>query len=227
MVEFKNVFVRFGDNIVFANLNFSVKPGEFVFIVGPTGSGKSTLMRLIYMDIFPDSGKVIVGGYDSSRIKKRHIPFLRRKLGVVFQDFKLLEDRNVFENVAFALYVTRARRREISRRVIRALGEVGLSHKRDDMPDELSGGEQQRVAIARAIVNEPFLILADEPTGNLDPATSIEIVDLLRQINLRGTSIIMATHNYMLVERVSEAKIYLIKGYKLHPVSIENRKGWL
>ncbi len=215
MVEFQNVSVWFGDNLVFKNLNFKVNDGEFVFIAGPTGSGKSTLLRLIYMDILPNRGKVIVGKFDSSRIKRKQIPYLRRRLGIVFQDFKLLEDRNVFENVALALHVTGARKKEVNKKVLTALAEVGLSHKKNNMPEELSGGEQQRVAIARAIVNEPFLILADEPTGNLDPETSIEIIELLKKINLRGTSIIMATHNYSLIERVKEAKIYQISNFNL------------
>ena len=215
MVEFNNVSVWFDDNLVFKDLNFKVNDGEFVFVTGPTGSGKSTLLRLIYMDIFPNRGKVIVGRFDSRKIKKRQIPYLRRRLGIVFQDFKLLDDRNVFENVAFALYVTGAKRKEINRKVLMALTEVGLSHKKNSMPDELSGGEQQRVAIARAIVNEPFLILADEPTGNLAPDTSTEIIELLKRINLRGTSIIMATHNYSIIEMVKDAKVFQISNHTL------------
>ncbi len=215
MVEFHNVSVWFGDNLVFKDLNFIVPDGKFVFITGPTGSGKSTLLRLIYMDIFPNRGRVVVGRFDSRRIKKRQIPYLRRRLGIVFQDFKLLEDRNVFENVAFALYVTGAKKKEVNRKVLTALAEVGLSHKKSSMPDELSGGEQQRVAIARAIVNEPFLLLADEPTGNLDPETSKEIIELLRKINLRGTSVIVATHNYSIIEMISEAEVYQISNYNL------------
>ncbi len=215
MVEFQNVSVWFGDNLVFKDLNFKVEDGEFVFITGPTGSGKSTLLRLIYMDIFPNRGRVIVGKFDSKRIKKRQIPYLRRRLGIIFQDFKLLDDRNVFENVAFALYVTGAKRKEVNKKVLMALAEVGLSHKKNSMPDELSGGEQQRVAIARAIVNEPFLILADEPTGNLDPDTSAEIIELLMRIHLRGTSVIMATHNYSLIEMIKDAKVYQISNFSL------------
>jgi cell division transport system ATP-binding protein len=215
MVEFQNVSIWFGDNLVFKDLNFKVNEGEFVFIAGPTGSGKSTLLRLIYMDIFPNRGKVIVGKFDSSKIKRKHIPYLRRRLGIVFQDFKLLEDRNVFENVALALHVTGAKKKEVNKKVLTSLAEVGLSHKKNNMPEELSGGEQQRVAIARAIANEPFLILADEPTGNLDPDTSIEIIELLKKINLRGTSIIMATHNYSLIERVKDAKVYQISNFNL------------
>jgi cell division transport system ATP-binding protein len=215
MVEFYNVSVWFGDNLVFKDLNLVVPDGKFVFITGPTGSGKSTLLRLIYMDIFPNRGRVVVGKFDSRRIKKRQIPYLRRRLGIVFQDFKLLEDRNVFENVAFALYVTGAKRKEVNRRVLTALAEVGLSHKKNSMLDELSGGEQQRVAIARAIVNDPFLLLADEPTGNLDPESSKEIIELLKKINLRGTSVIVATHNYSIIEMISDAEVYQISNYNL------------
>ncbi len=215
MVEFHHVSVWFGDNLVFKDLNFVVPDGKFVFITGPTGSGKSTLLRLIYMDIFPNRGRVVVGKFDSKRIKRRQIPYLRRRLGIVFQDFKLLEDRNVFENVAFALYVTGAKKKEVNRRVLMALAEVGLSHKKNSMPDELSGGEQQRVAIARAIVNDPFLLLADEPTGNLDPETSKEIIELLRKINFRGTSVIVATHNYSIIEMISDAEVYQISNYNL------------
>ncbi len=215
MVEFHNVSVWFWDNLVFKDLNFIVPDGKFVFITGPTGSGKSTLLRLVHMDIFPNRGRVVVGRFDSRRIKKRQIPYLRRRLGIVFQDFKLLEDRNVFENIAFALYVTGAKKKEVNRKVLTALAEVGLSHKKNSMPDELSGGEQQRVAIARAIVNEPFLLLADEPTGNLDPGTSKEIIELLRKINFRGTSVIVATHNYSIIEMISDAEVYQISNYNL------------
>ncbi|MEN3037984.1 MAG: cell division ATP-binding protein FtsE [Candidatus Kryptonium sp.] len=215
MVKFQNVSVWFGDNLVFNDLNLRIGEGEFIFITGPTGSGKSTFLRLIYMDIFPNRGKVIVGSFDSRKIKKRQIPYLRRQLGIVFQDFKLLEDRNVFENVAFTLYVTGAKKKEINKKVLTALAEVGLSHKKNNLPEELSGGEQQRVAIARAIVNDPFLILADEPTGNLDPDTSAGIIELLLKINQRGTSVIMATHNYSIVEMVKNAKAFQISNYNL------------
>jgi cell division transport system ATP-binding protein len=153
------------------------------------------------MDKQPAEGHVVVGDYNSLFIRKSEVPFLRRKLGIVFQDFRLFADRDVFDNVAFTLEVIGARQKEIKRRVLRALADVGLSHKARKMPDELSGGEQQRVAIARAIVNEPLLLLADEPTGNLDPETAAGIMDVLLRINTRGTSILMATHNYDMVQR--------------------------
>ena len=214
MIEFKNVFISFKNQPILENINLRINQGEFVSIVGETGIGKTTLLRLIYMDIFPDSGNVTVGKFNSLTIKKNEIPHLRRTLGIVFQDFKLLEDRNIYENVAFALQVTNVKKNEIQKKVLRVLADVGLSHKRSNMPYELSGGEQQRVVIARALVNEPLAILADEPTGNLDPNTSFEILDLLKEINLKGTAILLATHNYELVRR-SESRILQIKDGKI------------
>jgi cell division transport system ATP-binding protein len=210
MIHFNNVSVAFDNQPVLVNVDLHIKPAEFISIVGESGVGKTTLLRLIYFDVFPNEGTVSVGGYESLVITKHDIPKVRRKIGVVFQDFKLLEDRNVYDNVAFALEVTNVKRVEISRRVLRVLADVGLSHKRNSMPHELSGGEQQRVVIARALSNEPFVLLADEPTGNLDPATSMDILQLLKTINTRGTAVILATHNYELVRR-SESKIIQIK----------------
>ena len=171
MIYFDHVSVVFDGQPVLQDVNLHIKQGEFVSLVGETGVGKTTLLRMIYFDVIPTQGTVIVGDYNSSKLRKRDIPRLRRRLGVVFQDFKLLEDRNVYDNVAFALEVTGTKRVEIGKRVLRVLADVGLSHKRNSMPHELSGGEQQRVVIARALVNEPLVLLADEPTGNLDPAT--------------------------------------------------------
>ncbi len=197
-------------------VNIEVRNGEFVYLVGPTGAGKSSVLKLIYMDEFPDEGYVLVDEYSSQDIRDKEIPHLRRKLGIIFQDFKLLEDRDVFENVAFALRVTGARTKDIKKKTLRALGEVGLSHKSRKMPDELSGGEQQRVAIARAIINEPFILLADEPTGNLDPQTAVEILNLLDKQNARGTAVLMATHNYELVNSMSKRIVSIKNGRTLN-----------
>ncbi len=212
MIELKNVCVSFENQRVLDHINFSMKPGEFVYLVGQTGAGKSSLLRLLYFDLKPERGLVRIGDYFSNTITDNQIPYLRRKLGIVFQDFKLLDDRNAYDNVAFALYVTNTKRSEIKKRTLFALADVGLSHKRYSMPYELSGGEQQRVVIARALVNNPIAIIADEPTGNLDPTTSYEIMDLLRKINLRGTAILMATHNYDLLKKYPARIVQLKNG---------------
>ncbi|MFQ5823527.1 MAG: cell division ATP-binding protein FtsE [bacterium] len=212
MVKIHNVKMTYPNGDGLESINLEIQNGEFVFLVGPTGAGKSTVLKLIYMEEFPVEGYVIVDKYDSLNIRKRDIPYLRRELGIIFQDFKLLEDRDVFENVAFALKVIGARRKDIKKKSLRALAEVGLSHKSRKMPHELSGGEQQRVAIARAIVNEPFILLADEPTGNLDPKTSIEIMHILEKVNARGTAILMATHNYQLVNGIAKRIVSIKNG---------------
>ncbi len=200
VVRLTNVHLRYRGGEGLKGVNLTVRAGEFVFLVGPSGAGKSTVLRLIYMAEPPSDGQVVVGRFNSNKIAPKEIPYLRRQLGIIFQDFKLLEDRNVYDNVAFTLQVTGAKRKDIKRKVLRALANVGLSHKRYKMPTELSGGEQQRVAIARALVNEPLILLADEPTGNLDPVTTQGIMDLLEKINARGTAVLMATHNYSLFE---------------------------
>jgi len=212
MIDLNNVSVSFDGQHVLDGINFSMKQSEFVYLVGQTGMGKSTLLRLMYFDLLPSSGKVRISSYNSSSITGRQIPRIRRRLGIVFQDFKLLEDRNVYDNVAFALFVTNARRSEIKKKVLHVLADVGLSHKRYQMPHELSGGEQQRVVIARALVNEPVVLLADEPTGNLDPTSSAEIMELLTKINMRGTAILMATHNYDLVKKYPARVVQLKEG---------------
>lgn len=212
MIYFDHVTVAFGEHTVFEDVNLHIKQGEFVSLVGETGVGKTTLLRLMYFDVLPTYGTVMIGDYNSSRVTKREIPKLRRRLGVVFQDFKLLEDKNVYNNIAFTLEVTGTRRGEIVKRVLRVLADVGLSHKRNNMPHELSGGEQQRVVIARALVNEPLVLLADEPTGNLDPTTSFEILELLQKINKQGTAVILATHNYDIVKKSGSRVIQLKEG---------------
>ena len=222
IVDIRDATVSFDGQRVLDAVSFTMNTGEFVYLVGQTGSGKSSLLRLLYVDLKPERGTVRVAGYASETIRNRQIPYLRRKLGIVFQDFKLLEDRNVYDNVAFALYVTSAKRAEIKRKVLLALADVGLSHKRAHRPHELSGGEQQRVVIARAIVNDPPLLLADEPTGNLDPASSAEIMDVLGKINMRGTAVLMATHNYELVRKF-KARIVQLKEGKLHEVELKEK----
>ena len=194
------------------DLNLEIERGDFVCLTGRTGSGKSTLMKLIYMEERPTSGRVLVDGLSSDRVRPREIPLLRRRLGVLFQDFKLLAERTAFENVAFALHVTGTPLREIRRKVTRALGQVGLGHKRNSYPGQLSGGEQQRVALARALVNDPVLLLADEPTGNLDQKVGEGIVDLFRKVNRQGTSVLMATHNLGLIERLPARRCHLDGG---------------
>jgi cell division transport system ATP-binding protein len=200
MIEFFNADLHYDGKQILRNISFRIKRGEFVYLIGPSGAGKSSILKLIYFDEFPSSGSVVINQYSSAKMRIKDIPFLRRSVGVIFQDFKLLTDRNVFDNIAFALRVTGAKNADIRKRVIRVLTEVGLGHKRNRYPAELSGGEQQRVAIARALVNNPFILLADEPTGNLDPEAARDVVELLVKINQRGTAILMATHNYNLLK---------------------------
>jgi cell division transport system ATP-binding protein len=212
MIRFTNVTLAFDRHTVLDDVSFEVRPGEFAFLVGQTGSGKSTILRLMYMDLMPTRGVVTVGKYNSSLITKPEQPYLRRTLGIVFQDFRLLEDRDVFDNVAFTLHVTGTPAKDIKRRVLRALADVGLAHHRQKYAHELSGGEQQRLVIARALVNNPSFLLADEPTGNLDPLTSREILQLLKDINTRGTAVIMATHNYDLIRKSNERVLQVREG---------------
>ena len=212
MLSFNNVEFRYKNQTIFTDLNFELDEGEFAFLIGKSGIGKSTLLQMIYMNLFPSSGYIRVNGYDTNTVKPRQLPALRKKLGVVFQDFKLLQDRNVYENLAFVLEVTHTPRKEIRPKINNVLSDVGLSIKRLNMPDQLSGGEQQRIAIARALLNDPLLILADEPTGNLDPETSNGILDLLTTINKRGTAVLVATHNYEMVKKMNARIIKLEDG---------------
>jgi len=212
MIEFYNVHTIIDEKAILKNITFRILKNEFAFLTGSSGAGKSTILRHIYMDIFPREGMVIVENFSSAKITEKEIPFLRRKLGVIFQDFKLLQDRNVFENVAFALRVTGAKPNEIKRKVMRVLAEVNLGQKRNDYPNELSGGEQQRVAIARAIVNDPFIILADEPTGNLDFTSTVEIMEILEKINRQGTAVLMATHSEEILKRYKHRVIKIKDG---------------
>ncbi|MCK6559618.1 cell division ATP-binding protein FtsE [candidate division KSB1 bacterium] len=216
LVRLSNVALQYPGGDGLKSVNLTVRKGEFVFLVGPTGAGKSTVLRMIYMAEKPSDGTVVVGRFNSKTITSGQIPLLRRQLGIVFQNFRLLEDRNVYDNVAFALIVTGCKQREIKRNVLRVLANVGLSHKRYSMPHELSGGEQQRVAIARALVNNPFVLLADEPTGNLDPVATAGIMELLDKINARGTAILMATHHYNLVEGVGKRVVRIEGGVTIN-----------
>lgn len=223
MLSFNNVYYSYNNSPVLENISFEIDAGEFVFLIGKSGAGKSTLLQLIYMNILPQMGNVKVAEFDSQNIKRKDLPFLRRKLGVIFQEFRLLKDRTVFENLAFILEVTNVSSREIKRKINDVLTDVGLSHRRNAYPKELSGGEQQRIAIARAIINEPMLILADEPTGNLDPETSNEIVEILKRINSRGTAILFATHNYEFLKK-SNFKILKIDNGKIYKAVIKQKE---
>ncbi|MFQ6606225.1 MAG: cell division ATP-binding protein FtsE [Fidelibacterota bacterium] len=200
MIKLENVTYNYKRSPGVVNVNLTVDEGEFVFLIGPTGSGKTTILRLIYMSILPDSGTVFVNKYRSDKIRRRQIPRLRREVGMIFQDYHLLGDRNLFENVALPLHVLGYSRLEIAERVQDVLQAVGLEDKERHYPDDLSGGEQQRACIARALVKEPSILLADEPTGNLDPITSFEFIKLLEEINQEGTTILMASHNYGLIK---------------------------
>jgi cell division transport system ATP-binding protein len=200
------------DIIALSNISFEIENGEFVFIVGPSGAGKSTLIKLLLKEEEPTSGSIVINKKDITKLKKREIPYLRRSMGVVFQDFRLLPNKTVFENVAFAMEIVGAHPKEIRRKVPMVLSLVGLSDKANKYPRQLSGGEQQRVSLARAIVNEPSILIADEPTGNLDPDTSWEIVKLISEINKRGTTVVMATHAKDIVDAMKKRVIALEKG---------------
>lgn len=201
MIEFQHVWFEREGRVILADLDFEIDRGEFAYVLGQTGSGKSTLLRLVLFDHRPTQGVVFVGEYDSATIQERQIPYIRRRIGFVFQDYKLLKDRTVFENVAFALSVTGTKGSEVKRRTLALLSQVDLLHKRDEHPTSLSGGEQQRVAIARALINEPYVLLADEPTANMDKESTEQVMEILSHVNARGTSILMATHDIGLVER--------------------------
>jgi len=198
--------------VALADVNVVIPPGDFVFLVGPSGAGKSTFIRLLIREQLPTAGRVVVAGKDLSRIRRREVPRLRRRIGIVFQDFRLLPNKTVFENVAFALEVTGSSRTDIRRRVPQLLNLVGLHEHDEHLPTQLSGGEQQRVAIARALVHDPAMLIADEPTGNLDPVTSWEIIQLLIQINGLGTTVLMATHNQEIVNAMRRRVLALEHG---------------
>ena len=213
MIEFTDVVKSYREgNDALKGVNMQIEDGEFCFLVGPSGSGKSTIIKLITGELKPTSGTVHVNGYSLERIRKREVPYLRRTVGVVFQDFRLISKMTVYDNVAFAMRVVGAREREIRERVPYVLNLVGLSSKEHRHPGELSGGEQQRLAIARALINNPSTIIADEPTGNLDPQMSFEIMSLLQEINNLGTTMLVVTHAKDLVERFSKRTIVINDG---------------
>lgn len=202
IIEIKNAAIFQRENLVLSNVNLTLHKGEFIYLIGRTGSGKSSLLKTLYGELPARDGIVRVAGYDLTQLKRKDIPYLRRKIGIVFQDFQLLFDRSVEKNLEFVLGATGwTEKAEISRRIDEVLAKVGLSDKRKSMPHQMSGGEQQGVAIARALLNEPDVILADEPTGNLDPDTTLEVMKLLRNISENGTAVLMATHNYTLMQK--------------------------
>jgi len=213
MIEFKNVSKVYvtGTEAVH-NATFSIDKGEFAFLVGTSGSGKSTLIKLILKEEEASQGNIIINGKDITYLRQKRVPYLRRSMGVVFQDFRLLPDKTIYDNVAFAMHIVRATPKHIRRQVPMVLSLVGLSNKAKMYPNELSGGEQQRVALARALVNNPSMIIADEPTGNLDPETAWDIMNLLNEINARGTTVVMATHAKDIVDKMKKRVIQIDKG---------------
>ncbi|KJB88867.1 cell division protein FtsE [Paenibacillus sp. E194] len=213
MIEMQDVWKTYQDGShALRGISVQIDKDEFVYLVGPSGAGKSTFMKLIYREEVPTKGQIFVSGFNIGKLKQRKIPFVRRNIGVVFQDFRLLPKLTAYENVAFAMEVIEAPKKVIKRRVPEVLELVGLKHKMNSLPAQLSGGEQQRIAIARAIVNNPSVIVADEPTGNLDPETSWGIMKLLEEINFRGTTIVMATHNKDIVNSMRKRVIAIEQG---------------
>ena len=213
MIQIYGASMRYKADIeVLQNVNMSVDKAEFAFLVGPSGAGKTTVLRLLYHELVPTEGQIIVAGQNLSQIKSAQLPYFRRKLGVVFQDFKLLPNKTVAQNIAFSMRVTGARRSQIRRNVDRVLEWTSLDHRRDALPEDISGGEQQRASIARAMVNDPLIILADEPTGNLDPELSLEIMGLFERLNRQGTTVLVATHDIGLVRHLGKRVIRIDGG---------------
>ncbi|MEE1231305.1 MAG: cell division ATP-binding protein FtsE [Phascolarctobacterium sp.] len=201
-----------GGSVALQDVNVHIEPGEFVFVVGPSGAGKSTFIKMLFREVLPTTGSIFVNGMDILSLSPKEIPFMRRQLGIIFQDYRLLPDRTVYENVAFAMQVIEAPHRKIKRQVMNMLDLVGLRHRANAYPNELSGGEQQRIAIARAIVNDPVFVIADEPTGNLDPETSWDIMEIFKEINDSGTTIVMATHDKEVVDAMGKRVIAIEHG---------------
>ncbi|MGX7059270.1 cell division ATP-binding protein FtsE [Vagococcus humatus] len=226
MIEMKDVMKKYPNGTTaIRNISIKIDQGEFVYVVGPSGAGKSTFIKLLYREEKATKGKLNVCGYDLVKIKNRNVPYLRREIGTVFQDYKLLPKKTVYENVAYAMQVIGKKPREIKKRVMEVLDLVGLRHKVRAFPSELSGGEQQRVAIARAIVNTPKVLIADEPTGNLDPENSWEIMKLLEKINTQGTTVLMATHNSTIVNTIRHRVIAIENGHIIRD-QIEGEYGY-
>ncbi len=221
MITFTNISFSYPNKEVFDTASLEINKGEFVFLVGESGIGKTTFLKLIYFDSKPKKGVVTFDDFSSDSIDKSEIPFLRRKIGIVFQDFKLLNDRNIFENIAIPLYIAGDKKESIKKKVFDIASKLGLMEHLSDMPYDISGGEQQRVAIARAMITEPILLLADEPTGNLDPFVALDIVRLLNDINKTGTTLIIATHNFEIVKKFNDKRILQIKDKKLFDVRIK------
>lgn len=199
-------------SVALQKVNIHIEPGEFVFVVGPSGAGKSTFIKMLFREVLPTTGSIFVNGVDILSLTPKEIPYMRRQLGIIFQDYRLLPDRTVYENVAFAMEVIETPHRKIKRKVLNVLDLVGLRHRCDAYPNELSGGEQQRIAIARAIVNDPIMVIADEPTGNLDPETSWDIMEIFKEINAEGTTIVMATHDKEIVDAMGKRVIAIEDG---------------
>lgn len=212
MIEFRNITKSYNNAIALNEINLLIEKGEFVFLVGPSGAGKSTFIKLLLKEIEPTEGEILISGKNINNLTTRQIPFYRRKVGMVFQDYNLIPNLTVYENIAFAMKVTGARKSHIKKNVSKILMKVGLSTKTKCFPNELSGGEQQRVALARAMISNPAIIIADEPTGNLDPSMSKEIVELLIELNKAGTTIIMATHDKEIVDLLSKRVIEIDNG---------------
>ena len=213
MIQIYGVSMRYKEDIeVLHNVSMSAEKGEFVFLVGPSGAGKTTVLRLLYHELIPTEGQIVVAGHNLSKIGSAQLPYFRRKLGIVFQDFKLLPNKTVAQNIAFSMRVTGAKRGQIKKNVDRVLEWTNLKHRRDALPEDISGGEQQRTSIARAMVNDPLIILADEPTGNLDPELSLEIMRLFERLNTRGATVLVATHDINLVRQLGKRVIRIDRG---------------
>lgn len=221
-IELKEVSKKYGHNLVLDNVSLSIEKGEFVILIGPSGAGKSTLIRLLIREEKPNRGKIVISGRDITRLRDDELPYYRRNIGIVFQDFKLLPNKTVYENIAYALEVSDEPDSEIERKIPKILKAVGLSDRAQAFPDQLSGGEKQRVSIARALVHNPKFLIADEPTGNLDPESTREIAELLEKINCQGTIVLLATHNKDLVDRMRK-RVVTLKAGKIVSDEVQGR----